>query len=236
MGVMQEGGISQKGFMVAVPTLAGAALRIVNGLLVDRIGPKMTGAVGQLIVMVGLGTAWAFGVDSFEGTIALGIILGFAGASFAVALPLASRWYPAEHQGTALGIAGMGNSGTVLAALFAPGLARIFGWNAVFGLAVIPLAITFLIYMALAKDAPNPPAARPLAEVFGESARACSLFPHFRSAFPIVPSELVPAEAFYFPATTSSARRRARRPIPIRAASSLRKRFPVSLSRKRFRL
>ena len=149
--------------MVAVPTLAGAVLRIVNGLLVDRIGPKMTGAIGQLIVMAGLGIAWAFGVDSFAGTIALGIILGFAGASFAVALPLASRWYPAEHQGTALGIAGMGNSGTVLAALFAPGLARMFGWNAVFGLAVIPLAITFLIYMALAKDAPDAPAPRPLA-------------------------------------------------------------------------
>ena len=153
---------AQKGFMVAVPTLAGAVLRIVNGLLVDRIGPKMTGAIGQLIVMAGLGIAWAFGVGSFAGTIALGIILGFAGASFAVALPLASRWYPAEHQGTALGIAGMGNSGTVLAALFAPGLARMFGWNAVFGLAVIPLAITFLIYMALAKDAPDAPAPRPL--------------------------------------------------------------------------
>ncbi|MCJ8156322.1 nitrate/nitrite transporter [Sphingomonas sp. LaA6.9] len=154
---------AQKGFMVAVPTLAGAVLRLVNGLLVDRIGPKMTGAIGQLIVIAGLSTAWSFGVNSFEGTIALGIVLGFAGASFAVALPLASRWYPAEHQGTALGIAGMGNSGTVLAALFAPGLAKLFGWNAVLGLAVIPLAITFVIYMALAKDAPNAPAPKPLA-------------------------------------------------------------------------
>lgn len=153
---------AQKGFMVAVPTLAGAVLRLVNGLLVDRIGPKMTGAIGQLIVIAGLSTAWSFGVNSFEGTIALGIVLGFAGASFAVALPLASRWYPAEHQGTALGIAGMGNSGTVLAALFAPGLAKLFGWNAVLGLAVIPLAITFVIYMALAKDAPNAPAPKPL--------------------------------------------------------------------------
>ncbi|MGH6782344.1 MAG: MFS transporter, partial [Sphingomonadaceae bacterium] len=70
--------------------------------------------------------------------------------------------YPAEHQGTALGIAGMGNSGTVLAALFAPTLAKLFGWNAVFGLAVIPLAITFIIYMVLAKDAPNAPAPKPI--------------------------------------------------------------------------
>ncbi len=154
---------AQKGFMVAVPTLAGAVLRIVNGLLVDRIGPKRTGAIGQLVVIAGLLTAWLAGVHSYAGTIALGVILGFAGASFAVALPLASRWYPAEHQGTALGIAGMGNSGTVLAALFAPLLAKLFGWNAVFGLAVIPLSIAFVVYMALAKDAPNPPAPKSFA-------------------------------------------------------------------------
>ena len=149
---------AQKGFMVAVPTLAGALLRIVNGLLVDRIGPKRTGAIGQMIVIGGLFSAYMLGVNSFGGTIALGVILGFAGASFAVALPLASRWYPPQHQGTALGIAGMGNSGTVLAALFAPTLAKIFGWNAVLGLACIPLAIVFVIYLALAKDAPDAPA------------------------------------------------------------------------------
>jgi MFS transporter, NNP family, nitrate/nitrite transporter len=92
----------------------------------------------------------------------VGVILGFAGASFAVALPLASRWYPAEHQGTALGIAGMGNSGTVFAALFAPTLAKFFGWNAVLGLAVIPLAFVFVIYMIFARNAPNPPAPKPV--------------------------------------------------------------------------
>jgi len=153
---------AQKGFMVAVPTLAGAVLRLVNGLLVDRIGPKRTGAIGQIIVICGLLSAWTLGVDSFGGTIAVGVILGFAGASFAVALPLASRWYPAEHQGTALGIAGMGNSGTVFAALFAPTLAKLFGWNAVLGLAVIPLVIVFAVYMAMAKDAPNAPAPKPI--------------------------------------------------------------------------
>lgn len=149
---------AQKGLMVAVPTLAGAVLRLVNGLLVDRIGPKMTGAIGQIIVIAGLFVAWFVGVDSFVGTLALGLILGFAGASFAVALPLASRWYPPEHQGKAMGIAGMGNSGTVLAALFAPTLAKLFGWNSVLGLACIPLAIVFVIYMIMAKDSPDQPA------------------------------------------------------------------------------
>jgi len=149
---------AQKGLMVATPTLAGAILRVVNGLLVDRIGPKRSGAISQLIVIGGLFSAWLLGVNSFGGTLALGVILGFAGASFAIALPLASRWYPAEHQGKAMGIAGMGNSGTVLASLFAPLLAKAFGWNAVLGLACIPLAIVFVVYLMLAKDAPNAPA------------------------------------------------------------------------------
>lgn len=153
---------AQKGLMVAVPTLAGAVLRIVNGLLGDRIGQKKTGTLNQLIVMAGLLVGWWFGIDSFAGTIAIGVILGFAGASFAVALPLASRWYPPEHQGKAMGLAGMGNSGTVLAALFAPILAKWFGWNAVMGLAVIPLVAVFVIYQAIAKDSPAQSAPKPL--------------------------------------------------------------------------
>jgi NNP family nitrate/nitrite transporter-like MFS transporter len=148
---------AQKGLMVAVPLLAGAVLRVVNGLLVDRIGPKTTGLIGQVIVIAGLLTAWFFGIHSFTQAVLLGIVLGVAGASFAVALPLASRWYPPQYQGIALGIAGAGNSGTVFAALFAPGLAVIFGWTNVLGLAAIPLAIALVVYIVLAKDSPNQP-------------------------------------------------------------------------------
>jgi len=157
---------AEKGLMVATPTLMGAILRVVNGLLVDRIGPKTSGAINQVIVIVGLFTAWMLGVNSFGGTLALGVILGFAGASFAIALPLASRWYPPEHQGKAMGLAGMGNSGTVLAALFAPTLAKLFGWNAVLGLACIPLVIVLVIYMVMAKDSPNQPAPKSIVDYF----------------------------------------------------------------------
>src|SRR4029077_13623091 len=51
----------QKGFMVAVPILAGAFLRIALGLLVDRIGAKNTGVIAQLVVMLGLAGAWLCG-------------------------------------------------------------------------------------------------------------------------------------------------------------------------------
>jgi MFS transporter, NNP family, nitrate/nitrite transporter len=131
---------AEKGLMVATPVLAGALLRIVIGVLVDHIGPKWTGALAQIVVIGGLFATWFFGVHSFSQILLVGVVLGVAGASFAVALPLASRWYPPEHQGTALGIAGAGNSGTVLAALFAPGLAVLFGWQNVLGLATLPLA------------------------------------------------------------------------------------------------
>jgi NNP family nitrate/nitrite transporter-like MFS transporter len=148
---------AQKGLMVAVPILAGALLRVVNGVLVDRIGPKRTGMIGQTIVLVGLLVAWLHGLNSYPQVLLLGIVLGVAGSAFAVALPLASRWYPPEQQGTALGIAGAGNSGTVFAALFAPALAVAFGWNNVIGLAAIPVAIAFVVYVLLAKDSPTQP-------------------------------------------------------------------------------
>jgi len=153
---------AQKGLMVATPVLAGAALRIVNGFLADYLKPRLTGVVMQTVVIAGLAAFWGFGVESFGATLALGIVLGVAGASFAIALPLASYWYPPEHQGAALGIAGAGNSGTVLAALFAPSLAVAFGWQNVLGLAIIPLAIVLALFVLLAKDSPRSPARKSL--------------------------------------------------------------------------
>ena len=155
---------AQKGLMVATPVLAGALLRIVMGVLVDQIKPKKAGLIGQIIVILSLLTAWLHGIETFQQSLMLGIGLGFAGAAFAVALPLASRWYPPEHQGAALGIAGAGNSGTVFAALFAPSLAVAYGWNNVFGLALIPLGIALAVYLTFAKDSPETPPAKSLSQ------------------------------------------------------------------------
>lgn len=146
---------AQQGFLVALPVLSGALLRVAAGVLVDRLGPRRTGLVGQVAVIAGLLAAWRAGVTSYAGTLGVGAVLGVAGASFAVALPLASRWYPARYQGLALGIAGAGNSGTVFAALLAPGLAERLGWQNVLGLAAIPLTLALLVYAFAAKDAPG---------------------------------------------------------------------------------
>jgi NNP family nitrate/nitrite transporter-like MFS transporter len=155
---------AQKGLMVALPVLAGALLRVVNGVLVDQLQPKRAGIIGQVIVIAGLISFWRLGVNSYSQVLALGIVLGVAGASFAVALPLASRWYPPKYQGVALGIAGAGNSGTVLAALFAPGLAVAFGWINVIGLAAVPLIVAFIVYIFAAKDSPEKSPTKSLAD------------------------------------------------------------------------
>jgi NNP family nitrate/nitrite transporter-like MFS transporter len=145
---------AQKGLMTAIPLLAGSALRLVLGILSDTIGGRRAGLIGMSITILPLAGGWLW-ADSLPKVFAVGLLLGVAGASFAVALPMAGRWYPPEHQGLAMGIAGAGNSGTVFATLFAPRLAEKFGWHMVFGLAIIPLMFAFSAYLTYAKDAPG---------------------------------------------------------------------------------
>ena len=122
--------------------------------MTERYGGRTTGLIGLGVTFVPLLIAWQF-ADSFGAFLALGLLLGVAGASFAAALPLASAWYPPEHQGLAMGIAGAGNSGTLLATLFAPRIAQAIGWRPVFGIAMIPVAVVWMLFFFLAKDAPG---------------------------------------------------------------------------------
>ncbi|HEY4343325.1 MAG TPA: nitrate/nitrite transporter [Parvibaculum sp.] len=154
----------QKGLIVAMPVLIGALLRIVNGILVGQLKPRLTGLIMQSAVILGLGAAWLIGIHSFEQVLLLGAVLGIAGASFAIALPMVSYWYPPEHQGMALGLAGAGNSGTVLAALFVPSLAVTFGWQNVLGLAALPLIAVFILFAFAARNSPVLPPRKTLAD------------------------------------------------------------------------
>jgi NNP family nitrate/nitrite transporter-like MFS transporter len=153
----------QKGLLVATPILGGALLRLPMGILADRWGGKRTGITGLVLTIVPLMLGWLW-ADSYAELLFAGFLLGMAGASFAVALPLASRWYPLEHQGLALGIAGAGNSGTVFAALLAPRLAELIGWHAVLAAAAGLVVVTLALFAYLAKDSPHQPPPRKLAE------------------------------------------------------------------------
>ena len=145
---------SQQGLLTAVPLLGGSLFRPLLGMLADRVGGRRTGMLGLVLTLIPLSIGWQFAHTAAH-FYALGFFLGIAGASFAVALPLASRWYPPQYQGLAMGIAGAGNSGTLLATLFAPRLAERFGWAPTLGMAMLPVATVLVIFALLARDSPK---------------------------------------------------------------------------------
>ncbi|MBV8823249.1 MAG: MFS transporter, partial [Ktedonobacteraceae bacterium] len=124
---------AQQGLMVAIPTLSGAFFRIIFGLLSDRFGGKRVGVGMLLFLFIPLLLGWLVKVN-FPAILGIGLMLGVAGASFSVALPLASRWYTSERQGLVMGIAAAGNVGTVISTFFGPRLATSYGWHGVMGL------------------------------------------------------------------------------------------------------
>src|SRR5215207_948484 len=139
----------RKYLLTAIPILGGSLMRLVLGVLADRIGPRRTATLGMALTAVPLLLGWLW-AETYPQLLLVGALLGVAGASFAVALPLASRWYPPQYQGLVMGIAGAGNSGTVLASLFMPRLAAVIGWQAAMGAAG-------LVFFLCAKDSPNQP-------------------------------------------------------------------------------
>ena len=145
----------EKFLMVSTPILSAAFLRIAFSLLSDRIGIKNTGLLAQLTVMTGLTAAWYFGIHNLNQALVLGLLLGMAGASFAVALPLAGRWYPPHLKGLVLGLVGAGNLGAAVNHLLAPRIALALGWQSVFGILLIPLAIAFVLFATFAKEPPG---------------------------------------------------------------------------------
>jgi NNP family nitrate/nitrite transporter-like MFS transporter len=144
---------TEQGVLTAIPLLGGSLFRPLMGALGDRIGGRKAGLFGIAITFVPLVIGWRFASTPLH-FYALGLLLGIAGASFAVALPLASRWYPPEYQGLAMGIAGAGNSGTLLATLLMPRLAERYGWASAFGAAMLPLAAVGVFFALAAKDSP----------------------------------------------------------------------------------
>jgi NNP family nitrate/nitrite transporter-like MFS transporter len=142
---------AQLGVMLSVPIFAGALMRFPLGVLAQYIGRKSA----TLVEMGGIALALLFGyfyVETFHHLIAMGVLLGIAGASFGVALSLGSGSFPARYKGLAMGLVGAGNVGTSLSALLAPQLAQAYGWKAVYGIAALGLMVPVLVMIFLARE------------------------------------------------------------------------------------
>jgi len=146
----------EKATLLSLPILSGAILRIVLGFGVDKLGAKLTALIAQAIVIGSLLLAYMQGDSiTYNQLLIVAFGLGFAGASFAVALPQAGQWYPPKLQGVVLGIAGAGNIGVVIDFLFAPKIAEKWGWESVFGVGAALSMVVFVAYLFLAKNAPE---------------------------------------------------------------------------------
>jgi NNP family nitrate/nitrite transporter-like MFS transporter len=145
---------AQKGFMISVPILAGALMRFPLGILAQYIGRKSAAMTEMGLIIIALMYGYFF-VDSHDRVLAMGVLLGIAGGSFGIALSLGSGWFPAKYKGLAMGIAGAGNSGTVLAVLFAPPLATKFGWQSVYGMAAATMVLPMIVMAVFAKEPPD---------------------------------------------------------------------------------
>jgi len=153
---------TQTGILLAVPVLLGSLARVPMGLLTDRFGGRRVFTallLFNMIPVVFMGMVSSYGMLLFWG-----FWLGLAGSSFAIGIPFVSRWFPPERQGTALGIYGMGNIGTALAAYSVPWIAASFGWPYAFWVFAPILAVSALLFWLLAEDAPGPSAARSLSD------------------------------------------------------------------------
>ena len=142
---------AQKGLMLSVPIIAGALFRFPLGVLSQYIGRKRATLVEMSLISIAMLLGFFF-VQSFDALLAMGVLLGVAGASFGVAMSLGSGSFPAEHKGLAMGIVGAGNVGTAVAVLIAPPLAQWLGWQAVYAVAAVAMAIPMAAVIFMAEE------------------------------------------------------------------------------------
>jgi NNP family nitrate/nitrite transporter-like MFS transporter len=135
-------------WLVALPLLGGALLRVVAGWSADWMGARRTAVAIILIECAVLIWGW-LGVNGYGEAVAFAASLGIAGASFAVSLPLAGKAYPPPAQGFVLGLAASGNVGAVFILFFAPRWAQQLGWHGVCALMAGIAAVSLVLFRFL---------------------------------------------------------------------------------------
>jgi NNP family nitrate/nitrite transporter-like MFS transporter len=143
---------SEAAFLVAVPVLLGSLARIPMGILTDRFGGR---AIFTILMAAVAAPVWMVPAQSTYGSLlAVAFLLGLAGSSFAIGVGYVSRWTPAERQGSALGVYGLGNIGQSAAVFLGPLVAVRFGLTSVFHGVAILLVVWATVFGLLARDAP----------------------------------------------------------------------------------
>jgi MFS transporter, NNP family, nitrate/nitrite transporter len=143
---------AESAFLVAVPVLAASIVRIALGNLFQCVeGRRLALLCVALSALPSLALLVPVRV-TYDELLLLGMFLGVAGGSFAIALPMAGSSYPAAVQGLVLGLAAAGNVGAVLDGFLFPWLAQHLGWQRATAAALPLLLAAALALYAWADD------------------------------------------------------------------------------------
>jgi NNP family nitrate/nitrite transporter-like MFS transporter len=143
---------TQIGWLIGIPVLTGAVLRLPAGVLTDMYGGRKVFTGVMLLAAIPMYMVSM--ADSFWAFFFLGLGFGLSGSTFAVGIAYTSVWFEKKRQGTALGIFGAGNAGAALTAVFAPILlsrltdngANLEGWRTLPQLYAAMLVIVALLF------------------------------------------------------------------------------------------
>lgn len=153
--IKQDLGLSdtQFGLLVATPILTGSLIRLFLGIWTEQYGGRI---VFSLVMLAASVATWMLTTAStFPQFLLAALAVGIAGGSFAVGIAYVSKWFPAEKQGTALGVFGAGNIGAAVTKLLAPMVMVAYGWHTVAQAWAVGLAITAVLFFVFTKDDPG---------------------------------------------------------------------------------
>jgi len=145
---------TQISVVIATPVILGSLFPIPIGLLTDRFGGRAVFSALMLVLIVPVLFIGLLG-GSFGGLLFWGFFLGLAASSFAAGVPFVNKWFPPHMQGLVLGIYGMGNIVSAIAAYAAPAIAAFYGWQWAFWVFILPLAAMAIAFWILGRDAPQ---------------------------------------------------------------------------------
>lgn len=154
VGLKTELGLSetQFGLLIGTPVLTGSLVRVLLGVLTDRMGGRIVYVITMLAAA--LATFLLSFAQTYEQFLLAALGVGLAGGSFAVGVAYVSRFYPASKQGTALGIFGVGNVGSAVTKFLAPFIMLAWGWQSVALIWAAALAIMAVVFWFTTEDDP----------------------------------------------------------------------------------
>lgn len=140
---------SQLFWLISIPSLVGATLRIPYTFMVARFGGRNWTVVSALLLLIpaaGISLALNDPATPFWVMLSLAALTGFGGGNFASSMANITYFYPAAHKGWALGInAAGGNLGAAVTQLLVPVIVTVFAAGALqlplAGLIWIPLIL-----------------------------------------------------------------------------------------------